>query len=215
MRVKRLWAALAVPMVFDLVRDASGAFIATARANAALVFGVALGVVMPVCFRQTVCVVCRTLETVASLFWSELSPRTNSSCKVAPGKDSPRGLSPREDSPREVSPREDFPRGLSPRKDFPCKVCCSVPCTLKTFASLFWLGTLGSAPCIDVVFISCVRLRISCSCCAVTNALCFRTLARSDMAFMILYTCDKDGFVMFLCLKCTVSDNLSLWAGLM
>jgi hypothetical protein len=52
-RANRFWAALAVPMVFDLVCDASGAFIAAARAIAALVFGVALRVV-PGCCRLTV-----------------------------------------------------------------------------------------------------------------------------------------------------------------
>ena len=86
--------------------------------------------------------------------------------------------------------------------------------TLKTVAFLFWLGTLGSVPCSDVASTSCVRSQISCSCCAVTNGLCFRTLARSDMAFMILSACDRDGFVMFLCLKCTVSDSCSLWVDL-
>ena len=45
MRANCLWAALAVPMVFDRVRDASGAFIAASLAVAALVFGVALRVV--------------------------------------------------------------------------------------------------------------------------------------------------------------------------
>ena len=44
MCVNRLWAAFAVPMVFDRVRDASGVFIAAYCAIAALVFGVVLGV---------------------------------------------------------------------------------------------------------------------------------------------------------------------------
>ena len=39
MRVKRLWIALAVPMVFDHVLDANGAFSAASFAIAALVFG--------------------------------------------------------------------------------------------------------------------------------------------------------------------------------
>ena len=71
-------------------------------------------------------------------------------------------------------------------------------CTLKTVAFLFWLGTLGSVPCIDVASTKRVRLQISCSCCAVTNGLRFRTLARSEMAFIILSACDRDRFVMFL-----------------
>ena len=114
-RANLFWDALAVPMVFYLVRNASGEFIAAARAIAALVFGVALGVVMLGCCQLTFRVVCRTLETVASLF---------------------RSLSPCTDSPRVVSPRGDSFR----------EVCCSGPGTLKTVASLFWLGTLGSAP---------------------------------------------------------------------
>ena len=40
MRVKHLWIALAVPMVFDLVLDARGVFSAASFAIAALVFGV-------------------------------------------------------------------------------------------------------------------------------------------------------------------------------
>jgi hypothetical protein len=39
-------------------------------------------------------------------------------------------------------------------------------------------------------------------------------LARLDMAFMILSACNKDGFVMFLCLNCTVSDSPLLWVDL-
>ena len=88
-------------------------------------------------------------------------------------------------------------------------------CTLKTVASSFCTGTLGSDPGIEVASISRVRSLISYSCFAVTIGLRFRTLAKSDMAFMILSACDKDGFVMFLCLKWTVSDNLSLWVDLM
>ena len=49
MRANRLWASLAVPMVFNRVRDASGLFIAASRAVAALVFGVALRVVPGCC----------------------------------------------------------------------------------------------------------------------------------------------------------------------
>ena len=74
MRVKRLWIALAVPMVFDHVLDANGAFSAVFFEIAALVFGG--------CWLAD-CVVCRTLEVVVSLF-----------CK-----DFPLGLSLREDSP--------------------------------------------------------------------------------------------------------------------
>ena len=74
-------------------------------------------------------------------------------------------------------------------------------CTLETVAFLFCLGTLGSVPCIDVASTSRVRLQISCFCCAVTNGLLFRTLARSDMAFIILLACNRDGFVMFFVLE--------------
>ena len=91
----------------------------------------------------------------------------------------------------------------------------AVGCTLKAVASLFWMGTLGSDLGTDVASISRVRSRISCSCCAVTIGLHFRTLAKLDMAFMIFSACGNYGFVMFLCLKCTVSDNLSLWVDLM
>jgi hypothetical protein len=58
-------------------------------------------------------------------------------------------------------------------------------------------------------------LQISCSCCAVTIGLRFRTLARSDMAFMVLSACDRDGLVMCLCLEFTVLDRRSLWVDLM
>ena len=87
-------------------------------------------------------------------------------------------------------------------------------CTLEAVAFLCWSCTPGSVPCSDVASTSCVRSRVSCSCCAVTNGLRFRTLARSDMAFMILSACNRDGFVMFLCLKCTVLDSRSLWLDL-
>ena len=87
-------------------------------------------------------------------------------------------------------------------------------CTLEAVAFLCWSCTLRSVPCIDVASTSCVRLRFFCSCCAVTNGLHFRTLARSDMAFMILSACDRDGFVMCLCMKCTVSDSCLLWVDL-
>ena len=43
MRVNRLWIAFAVPIVFDHVLDANGAFIAAFCAAAALVFGVLVG----------------------------------------------------------------------------------------------------------------------------------------------------------------------------
>ena len=141
MRVKRLWIALAVPMVFDRVLDANGAFSAASSAIAALVFGG--------CWLAD-CVIRRTLKVVVSLF-----------CK-----DSPRGLSLRKDSPRKVTPHKDSPRGSfcdeSPwgllfRKLSPHKVYCSISGTLKVVAFLFWLGTLGSVPCIDVASTSCVR----------------------------------------------------------
>ena len=64
MRVKRLWTALAVPMVFDLVLGANGAFNAAFFAIAALVLGCWL----------VVCVVCRTLKGAVSLV-REDSPR--------------------------------------------------------------------------------------------------------------------------------------------
>ena len=89
-------------------------------------------------------------------------------------------------------------------KSFLPKLHCSISSTPEVVASLFLIGTLGSVPCIDVASTSRVRLQISCSCCAVTIGLCFRTLARLDMAFIIFSACDRDGLVMFLCLKCTV-----------
>ena len=49
MLVNCLWAAFAVPMVFDHVCDASSAVIAASCAIAALVFGVILGVTMHGC----------------------------------------------------------------------------------------------------------------------------------------------------------------------
>ena len=67
------------------------------------------------------------------------------------------------------------------------KVYCSTSGALKVVASLFLIGTLGGVPCIDVASTSGVRSHIFCSCCAMTIGLRFRTLARSDMAFMILF----------------------------
>ena len=43
MRVNRWWIAFAVPIVFDRVLDANGAFNAASRVVAALVFGVVVG----------------------------------------------------------------------------------------------------------------------------------------------------------------------------
>jgi len=103
---------------------------------------------------------------------------------------------------------------ISPGVDSGTLGSVALGCTLKAVAFLFWLGILGSVPCIDVASTSCVRSRISCSCCAVTNDLRFRMLARLDMSFMILSACDRDGFVMFLCLKCTVLDSRLLWVDL-
>ena len=96
MRVKRLWIALAVPMIFDRVLDANGAFSAASFAIAALVFGG--------CWLADH-VVCLILKVVVSLF-----------CE-----DSPRGLSFRKDSPRVVTPHEDSPREVTPRKETPCE----------------------------------------------------------------------------------------------
>ena len=198
MRVKHVWTALAVPMVFDLVLDANGKFNAAFFAIAALVLGCWL----------VVCVVCRTLEVAVSLV-----------CE-----DSLLGLSFRRDSLRKVTPRgnslrefccDESPWGMLFCKSFLPKVYCSISGTLEVVAYLFLIGTLGSVPCIDVASISRVRLQISCSCCAVTIGLRFRTLARPDMAFMILLACDRDGLVMLLCLKCTVLYRRSLWVGLM
>ena len=81
---------------------------------------------------------------------------------------------------------------LSPGIDSGTLGSVALTCTLKTVAFLFCLGTLGSVPCIDVASTSCVRLQISCSCCAVTNGLLFRMLARLDMAFVILLACNRD-----------------------
>ena len=110
---------------------------------------------------------------------------------------------------------------------------CAVSCTLVAVASVCTLGsialvcTLGSAclSCCSVTLgigvglcmFSMRRCRslISCSCFAVTIGLHLRTLARSAMAFMILLACVSNGLVMFLCLKCTMSDNRSLWVDLM
>ena len=43
MRVNRWWSAVSVPIAFDSVLDANGAFIAAFCAVAALMFGVLLG----------------------------------------------------------------------------------------------------------------------------------------------------------------------------
>ena len=182
-RVKRLWIALAMPMVFDRVLDDSGTFKAALHAIADLVLGV-VGVTTHGCCLLTArglwrCVMAAGLSAVVG---DDVVDHVN--LVILPGVDSGTLGS------------------------------VALGCTLKTVAVLFWLGTLGSVPCSDVASTSCVRSRISCSCCAVTNGLRFRTLARSDMAFMILSACDRDGFVMFLCLKCTVSDSRLLWVNL-
>ena len=128
MRANRLWAALAVPMVFDRVRNASGLFIAASRADPALAFGVALRVV-PGCCRLTVCIFCRcagwlfvtgVVDVVGGV--CDLVRRVPSSCSVSGTLGS-------------VAPG----------------------CTLKTVVFLFCLGTLGSVPCIDMASTSRVR----------------------------------------------------------
>jgi len=187
MRVNRLWTAFAVPIVFDRVLDANGAFNAATCAVAALVFGVVVGFsthgrCLPTDrgFRRCVCWLVAT------------------------------GLS-------DVVGDAAFNRVLlvlSPGVVSGTLGSVALGCTLETVAFLFWLGTLGSVPGSDVASTSPVRSQISCSCFAATNGLRFRMLARSDMAFMILSVCDRDGFVMFLCLKCTVSDSRSLWVDL-
>ena len=154
MRVKRLWIAFAVPLVFDRVLDANGAFKAALGAIAALVLGV-VGFATHGCCLHTACG-----------FWS---------CVMATGQSAVVG----DDAFDSVL------LVISPGVDSGTLGSVSLGCTLKAVAFLFWLGALGSVPCIDVASTSCVRLQISCSCCAVTNGLCFRTLARSDMAFMI------------------------------
>ena len=182
MLVKRLWITLAVPMFFNRVLDANGAFSAASFAIAALVFGG--------CWLADR-IVRHTLKVVVSLFCEDF-PWGMSFCGDSPCVDSPCFFC------------EESPWGLHFCKLSLHKVYCSISGTLKAVAFLFWLGTLRSVPCIDMASTSCVRLQISCSCCAVTNGLCFRTLARLDMAFMFLSACDRDGLVMFLCLKCTV-----------
>ena len=78
MRVKHLWTALAVPMVFDLVFDANGAFSAAFFAISALVLGCWL----------VVCVVCCILKVAVSLVCKdsllELSFCRGSLCKMTP-----------------------------------------------------------------------------------------------------------------------------------
>ena len=174
-----------MPIVFDRVCDASGAFIVTFRAVVAQVVGAALHVV-PGCCRLTVCIfrfcagwlfATGIVDVVRGV--CDLVLCVPSSCSVSGTLGS-----------------------------------ATAGCTLETVASLFCLGTLEGVPWIDVASTKRVRSGISCSCYAMTNGLRFSTLTRSDMAFMILLACDKDGFVMFFCLKCTVSDNRSLWVDL-
>ena len=92
--------------------------------------------------------------------------------------------------------------------DAPLKLLrfCFGHAPLEEYLALMWLPLVMSGRKI---------LALAVLCCAVTNGLHFRTLARSDMAFMILLACEKDGFVMCLCLKCTVPDNRLLWVDLM
>jgi len=82
MRVKGLWTALAVPMVFDLVLNANSAFNAAFFTIATLVLG----------FWLVVCVVCRTLKVAVSLVREDsllgLSVCGDSLCKVTPRGDS-------------------------------------------------------------------------------------------------------------------------------
>ena len=73
----------------------------------------------------------------------------------------------------------------------------SLGCTLETVASSFFMGILGSDGGTYVASISCVSSCISCSCFAVTTGLRFKTLARSDIAFIILLACNNDRFVVF------------------
>ena len=184
MHVNRWWIAFAVPIVFDHVLDANGAFIADFRAVAALVFGVLVGF-----FTHGRCL---------------LTNHGVQRCVMAAGL---------LDVVRDVDFDSVFLL-LSPGVDSGTLGSVASGCTLETVAFLSCLGTLGGVPCIDVASTSRVRLQISCSCCTVSNGLLFRTLARSDMAFTILSACNRDGFVMFLCLKCTVSDSCSLWVDL-
>jgi len=187
MRMNYLWAAFAVPVVFDRVCDASGAFNAASRAAAALVFGVVVGVAVHGC---CLLIVCGFQRCAVWLFATDI-------LEVVLGALLYRVL---------------------------CVISiCSVSCTLgsvalgcalETVASSFWMGTLRSDLGTNVASISSVRWRIFCSYFAVTNGLLFRTLARLDIAFMILLACDNDGLVMFSCLKWTVLDNLSFWVDL-
>ena len=184
MHVNCWWIAFAVPIVFDHVLDANGAFIADFRAVAALVFGV-----LVVFYMHVHCL---------------LTDHGVQRCVMAAGL---------LDVVRDVAFDSLFLL-LSPGVDSGTLGSVASGCTLKSVAFLSCFGTLGGVPCIDVASTSRVRSQISCSCCAVTNGLLFMTLARLDMAFMILSACGRDGFVMFLCLKCTVSDSRSLWVDL-
>ena len=92
MRVNRLWIAFALPMVFDCVLNARGAFSAASFAIAALVLGC----------RLADCVIRHTLKGAVSLVCN----------------DSPRGLFLRKDSPRVVTPRKDSLRNMTPCEEY-------------------------------------------------------------------------------------------------
>ena len=160
-----------MPIVFDCVLDANGAFIADFRAVADLVFGVLVDFYTHGCCLLTNHGVQRCVMAAGLL-----------------------------DVVRDVAFDSLFLL-LSPGVDSGTLGSVASGCTLKSVAFLSCFGTLGGVPCIDVASTSRVRLQISCSCCAVTSGLHFRMLARSDMAFMILLACNRDRFVMFLCLK--------------
>ena len=138
MRVNRIWAALALPMVFDRVFDASSAFIAASCAIAALVFGIFVGIIV--------------LGCIACYFWR------CGGWLVATGI---------------LEIVGDAGCDLVLRVFSSCSASCTLGsvafgCTLKIVASICCMGTLGSEPGTNVASISSVRLRISCSCFAVT-----------------------------------------------
>ena len=134
MRVNCLWAALAVPMVFDLVCNSRGEFIAAFCAIAALVFGIVVGVAEHSCcwvifFRR-----CAGLFVATGM----LDMVEGADCNLV----------------RCV---------LLNCSVFGTLGGNAMGCTLKAVASLFWMGTLRSDLDTDEASISCVRLRISCS----------------------------------------------------
>ena len=120
-----------MPIVFDHVLDANGAFIADFCAVAALVFGVLVGF-----FTHGHCL---------------LTDRGARHCVMAAGLSDVVG---------DVAFDRVFLLFL-PGVDSGTLGSVASECTLKTVAFLSCLGTLGNVPCIDVASTSRVRSRIS------------------------------------------------------